>query len=130
MQLPASLPYAALAVLAVAVHGAFIFYLVSGGFLAWRWPATVGLHVLAVLWGVASLTFGLPCPLTDLERLGRAGAGWSDLPPAGFIDHYLTGVLYPAHNAPAVQVLVFVAILGSWLGLGFRRRARSADVPG
>lgn len=112
-----SLPYATVVVLAVAVHFVFIGYLVFGGFLAWRFPATLWLHISVVLWGAASLTLGLSCPLTDLERFGRAGAGMAELPPEGFIEHYLNGVWYPADAATAVQALVFVAVVGSWVGL-------------
>lgn len=130
MQLVDSLPYTIVVVCAVAVHFAFICYLVVGGLLAWRWPATFVLHVMAVLWGVASLTLGLPCPLTDLERFGRAGAGMSALPPEGFIEHYLTGVWYPADSAVTVQLLIFVVVAGSWLGLArLRMRSSSAGVP-
>lgn len=131
MQFLDSLPYTIVVLCAVAVHFAFIGYLVFGGFLAWRWPATLALHGVAVLWGVASLTFGLPCPLTDLERFGRAGAGMAELPPEGFIEHYLTGVWYPADSAVAVQLLVVAVVAGSWLGAVRRRLwSKSAVVPG
>lgn len=124
-----ALPYTIVVVLTVAVHFVFICYLAVGGFLAWRWPATVGWHIAAVVWGVASLTAGLPCPLTDLERFGRAGAGMGELPSEGFIAHYLTGVWYPAESAAAVQALVLAAVVGSWVGLVIRRRTRPAESP-
>ena len=124
-----AVPYTIVVILTVALHAVFLCYLVVGGFLAWRWPATIGLHIAAVVWGAASLTVGLPCPLTDLERYARAGAGLGELPPAGFIDHYLTGVLYPAEWATAIQVLAFVAVVVSWVGLSIRSRRRSAALP-
>lgn len=120
-----ALPYTIVVVLAVALHFVFIGYLVVGGFLAWRRPATIGLHLAVVGWGAASLTLGLPCPLTDLERFGRAGAAMGELSAEGFIEHYLTGVWYPADSTAAVQALVFCTVLCSWLGLGVRRPRRS-----
>ncbi len=117
-------PYTIVVVLTVAVHFVFICYLVFGGFLAWWRPASIGLHIAVVVWGAASLSLGLPCPLTDLERFGRAGAGMGELAPEGFIEHYLTGVWYPADSATALQALIFVAVLGSWVGLSIRRRTR------
>lgn len=117
--------YTIVVVHAIAAHFVFICYLVVGGFLAWRRPATIGLHVAVVGWGAASLTLGLPCPLTDLERFARAGAEMGELAPGGFIEHYLTGVWYPADTEVAVQALIFVAVLGSWVGLSVRRRRRS-----
>ncbi|MCB0950833.1 MAG: DUF2784 domain-containing protein [Mycobacterium sp.] len=122
MNLVGALPYTIVVVLAVVAHLVFIGYLVVGGFLAWLRPATIGLHIAVVAWGTASLMLGLPCPLTDLERFARGGAGMADLPPEGFIEHYLTGVWYPADAEVAVQVLVFITVLGSWVGLGIRRR--------
>jgi len=120
------LPFTTIVVLTVVVHFAFIGYLVIGGFLTWRWPSTIGVHVAVVVWGVAGLVLGLPCPLTDLERFARAGAGMAPLPPEGFIEHYITGEWYPADSAAVVQALVFAAVLGSWVGLSIRSRTRSA----
>ncbi len=100
--------------IAVAAHFAFLGYLVAGGFLAWRWPRTFWMHLIAVSWGIAGIAMTLPCPLTSLERWARAGAGMPPLPADGFIAHYLTGVFYPAHLAVAVQVVVFALVLVSW----------------
>jgi hypothetical protein len=120
MKDPAVIAFVILVALTVAVHFAFVGYLVIGGFLAWRWPRTIALHVPVVLWGVGSIAFGFPCPLTDLERWARAGAGMRPLSPDGFIAHYITGVLYPAGFAVEVQVLVFTAVLASWIVLATR----------
>jgi Protein of Unknown function (DUF2784) len=115
MKDPAVIAFAIVVAVTVAAHFAFIGYLVIGGFLAWRWPRTIWLHVPVVVWGVGSVAFGLPCPLTDLERWARAGAGMNPLPSEGFIAHYITGVLYPAGVAVGVQTLAFAAVLASWI---------------
>lgn len=124
-----ALPYTIVVILTVALHFVFLGYLIVGGFLAWRWPATFGLHIAAVVWGAASLTVGLPCPLTDLERYARARAGMADMAPGGFIEHYLTGVLYPVEWTTLIQALAFVAVLLSWVGLNIRNRRRPAATP-
>lgn len=119
-------------VLIVAVHLAFIGYVVVGGFLALRWPRTRWLHVVAVLWAVA-IVAGSDCPLTWLERRARAGAGMAALPPEGFIAHYLTGSVYPAGWTTVVEVAVLAAIAGSWLLYGreaLRRRRYGGDHAG
>jgi len=120
MKDPAVIAFVILVALTVAAHFAFVGYLVIGGFLAWRWPRTIALHAPVVLWGVGSIAFGFPCPLTDLERWARAGARIHPLPPEGFIAHYITGVLYPAGLSVEVQVLVFTAVLASWIVLATR----------
>jgi hypothetical protein len=98
----------------VAAHFAFIGYLMVGGFVALRWPRTIFLHILAVVWGVGSLSVHLPCPLTDLERWARARAGMAPLPSDGFIAHYITGVLYPADAVGVVAAVVFAVVIVSW----------------
>jgi hypothetical protein len=118
MKDPAVIAFAIVVALTVAAHFAFIGYLVIGGFLAWRWPRSIWLHIPVVVWGVGSIVMGLPCPLSSVERWARAGAGMTALPPEGFIAHYITGVLYPAELAVAVQVLVSATVLASWAVLG------------
>lgn len=127
---PGTVAFASVVVLTVGVHFAFIGYLVIGGFLAWRWPVTIGLHVVVVLWGLAGLVLGLPCPLTDLERFARTGAGMATLPPQGFIEHYITGVWYPARFSTTVQVLVLAVVLASWVGFSIRSRKRPVGKSG
>ncbi|OBF25272.1 hypothetical protein A5727_04850 [Mycobacterium sp. ACS4331] len=105
----------ALVIGTVAVHFAFIGYLVIGGFLALRWRRTLALHILAVLWGIGSTLYPLPCPLTSVERWARERAGMGPLPPDGFIAHYLTGVLYPGGAVGVVRGLVVGVVLLSWL---------------
>lgn len=110
----------ALVGLAVVVHVGFLCYLIVGGFLALRWRRTIWLHVLAALWGIAITTGHLDCPLTWLERWGRAKAGMAPLPPAGFIAHYINGVLYPASWADTVPVVVFALVTASWMLYAWR----------
>jgi hypothetical protein len=105
--------YAIVVALTVAVHFAFLGYLVVGGFLALRWRRTIWLHVPTVIWGIVTTTEHLDCPLTWLERWARARAGMPPL-PQGFIAHYITGVIYPASWAGAVQVVAFAMVAVSW----------------
>jgi hypothetical protein len=112
----------------VVAHFAFIGYLVVGGLVALRWPRTIFLHILAVVWGVGSLSLHLQCPLTDLERWARARAGMAPLPSDGFIAHYITGVLYPADAVGVVEAVVFTVVIVSWALLAYavvRGRRRS-----
>ena len=106
--------YQGIVALVVVVHFGFLCYLVVGGFLALRWRRTIWLHVVAALWGIAITAGHLDCPLTWLERWARAKAGMAPLPPAGFIAHYVIGVLYPASWAGAVPGVVFALVMASW----------------
>lgn len=110
-----------LAEVVMVAHFAFLAYLVVGGFLAWRWPRTIVVHALVAAWGLASVLLRIECPLTGLEDHFRAAAGQRGL-DRGFIDTYLTGVIYPAEYLRQVQVLVAVIVVASWVGFYRRRR--------
>ena len=115
--------YDGLATTALVVHLLFLGYLALGGFVAWRWPRTLPAHVAVVLWGVGSVLVGYGCPLTAVESWARGRAGRAGLAEGGFIDHYLTGVVYPERWLVAAQATVGVLVLVSWIGLWRRRRA-------
>jgi hypothetical protein len=113
--------YESVVALVVALHFAFIGYVVIGGFLALRWRRTIWLHIVAVIWGIAIATNRVDCPLTWLERWARARAGMAPLPPGGFIAHYVTGVIYPVGWVVGVQLVSFAVVALSW-ALYLRRR--------
>ncbi|MFE6924320.1 DUF2784 domain-containing protein [Nocardia sp. NPDC057663] len=110
------MPFRVLAELIAVTHVAFIAYVVAGGFLAWRWPRTIGLHLLAAAWGFGTILIGFECPLTHAENWARRSAALAELPAAGFIDHYLTGVIYPDSALGVVRLAAALAVLVSWAG--------------
>ena len=113
--------YQVLAQAAVAAHFLFLAYLLVGGFLAWsaHWRWTVLAHVPVVGWGIAIVTVGQTCPLTVLENWARVRAGQQGL-ARGFVDTYLTGVIYPARYLGEVRLLIAMVVLVSWLGIAVR----------
>jgi len=115
--------YAAIADLAMLAHFAFLVVLVLGGFAAWRWPRLIVVHVGLAIWGVLNAVVKVPCPLTAVEDWARRQGGEQGLPD-GFIDRYLTGVVYPEGNLAAIQLGVACVILASWIGLIVRLRRR------
>jgi Protein of Unknown function (DUF2784) len=122
--------YQLLATATMVVHFAFLAYVVTGGFLAWRWPHTIWLHLAMAGWGFSTVAFGWHCPLTYVEDWARRRAGEHGL-ATGFIDTYLEGVVYPQRFAGLMQLLAGVAVVTSWIGYAIlqarrpRRRARS-----
>lgn len=117
--------YRLLADATVALHAAFIVFVVVGGFLVWRDARWALLHLPAVAW-VAWLEFtGAICPLTPLENVLRARAGGEGY-AGGFIDHYLVPVIYPAGLTPGIQVALGAALVvgNAWLYWRAWRRRR------
>jgi hypothetical protein len=123
---------AILVVLTAAVHFAFIAYMVTGGWLALRWPRTIWLHIPVVIWGVAIEFIDFVCPLTWLERWARPRAGMAPMAADGFIDHYLTGVVYPVWAANLVLALALLTVFASWtvFAIAHRRRTSSPSEAG
>ncbi|MGI8528431.1 MAG: DUF2784 domain-containing protein [Geodermatophilaceae bacterium] len=113
----------------VTLHFGFLVFLVVGGFLAWRWPRVLVAHVATVGWGIAIVAFEWLCPLTYLENWFRAAAGQPEL-ANGFIDTYLTGIIYPGDRITEVRLAVGVVVAVSWGGLLVRwlRSRRTASI--
>lgn len=114
-------------VVTVGAHFAYLLYLPSGGFLALCWPRSIWSHVPTVLWGVGVVVFGLPCPLTEIERRARARAGMDPLPTSGFIGRYVDGVFYPTDRTGAAQALAFAAAGISWVAFASKTRRRNVS---
>ena len=94
----------------VALHFAFILFVVAGGFLAWRWRRVAWVHVPAAIWGVLIEFAGWICPLTPLENHFRIQAGQAGY-AGGFIEHYLIPIIYPGGLTPAIQVVLGGAVI-------------------
>lgn len=86
--------YRLLADFTVMAHFAFVLLVILGGLLVVRRRSVMCLHLPAVAWGVVIEWTGWTCPLTPLENwlrhLGEE-AGYT----GGFIEYYVTAILYP-----------------------------------
>lgn len=95
--------YRCLADTVVAAHFGFVVFVVLGGLLALRWPKAAWIHLPAAAWGVLIEYAGFVCPLTPLEIALRQRGGARGY-AGGFIEHYLTPVLYPSGLTRNAQV--------------------------
>ncbi len=108
----------------VVLHAAFVLFVISGGFFALRWRRLAWLHLPAALWGAVVEFMGWICPLTPLENHFRQLAGESGY-QAGFIEHYVVPVLYPAQYTPTLRVTLgalVVLLNAAAYAVYFRRR--------
>ena len=100
------------------LHGAFVAFVMLGGFLAWRWRAVLWAHVPAAVWGAAIEYAGGICPLTPLENALRARAGLEGY-RGGFVEHYVIPLLYPAGlTRPTQAVLGTVVVVVNLIAYG------------
>jgi hypothetical protein len=104
------LVYQRLADLVVVLHLAFVLFVVLGGVLVLRRPVLAWIHIPAALWGIGIEWLGGVCPLTPLENhLRRLGgeAGYE----GGFVEHYVTQLLYPSGITRGLQIGLGVLVL-------------------
>lgn len=83
-----------LAILVVAVHAAWLFLVIFGAMWTRRRPIWSGLHVAALLWGIAVEAGPWPCPLTLAENYFEASAGHASYLPTALL-HLLNSIVYP-----------------------------------
>ena len=119
--------YRLLADAVLIIHMAFVLWVVLGCVVVWRWPWAARLHLPAVVWGAYIEFAGAICPLTTLEieyRQRGGQAGYS----GGFIDHYITGCLYPEGLTRGMQVALGLVLLTANAVIYWRvlRRVRNA----
>jgi hypothetical protein len=98
--------FRAAADIVVALHAAFVAFVVLGGVLVARWRRLAWAHLPAAIWGVSIELTGWICPLTPLENYLRERSG-SSAYRGEFIEHYVLPLLYPAHLTREGQI---------WLG--------------
>ncbi len=101
--------YRILAEIVLILHLCFVIFVVFGGLLVLRRRSIAWLHLPAVVWGILVECFFWACPLTTLENRLR-GLGGEAGYEGGFIDHYISAVLY-AHISPQLRVTLGLLLI-------------------
>jgi hypothetical protein len=116
-----------LADLLVALHLAFVVFVVAGGLLVLRWPRLAWVHVPAAVWGALVEVTGWICPLTPLENWLRQRGGL-DVYAGDFVARYIAPTLYPEGLTRESQLLmgaVVVVLNAAIYTVVLRRRPRA-----
>jgi hypothetical protein len=110
---------------AVAVlHGVLVAFLLTGAWVALRWPRVLWLHVPVLLVILGLYLTGADCPLTTLELNLRESSGQPGY-TGGFIGHYVTEPLGFPIKATSTQIGIYAtAFLSNALGYGLQARRR------
>ncbi len=118
----------------VVLHLGFICFVMAGGFLVlkWRWLAYI--HIPAAIWGALIEFQGWGCPLTPLEQSLRQAGGQGGY-TGGFIEHYVTRVVYPDFLGRDLQIVLgaIVIVLNiavySWVIMRLAKRQKLNKKP-
>jgi Protein of Unknown function (DUF2784) len=100
----------------VALHLAFVLFVVAGGLLVIGWPRLAWAHIPAVVWGAWVEFSGWVCPLTPMENWLRQQSGQA-VSTASFVDRYVLPVLYPPALSRETQWLLGAFVLGVNAGM-------------
>lgn len=92
------------------LHLAFTMFTVLGGLLVLRRPSLLWVHLGAVLWGVVIEWADGVCPLTPLENFLRGHGGETGY-AGGFIEHYVTLLLYPGNLTIELRYLLGIGLV-------------------
>jgi predicted permease len=83
-----------LAALVLAIHLAWILWVIVGAFFTRGRPGWTAFHLASLLWGIIVEVGPWPCPVTLLEQGLELRAGepaWH----GSFLVHYLDAIVYP-----------------------------------
>jgi hypothetical protein len=93
-----------LAALALAIHLAWIFWVIFGALCTRRRPWLTAFHLASLVWGIIVEAGPWPCPLTLLEQYFESRARIPSY-SGSFLVHYLDAIVYP--NLPDALITAF-----------------------
>lgn len=93
-----------------AVHIAYVLFVVLGSLLVLRRPGLIWIHLLAVAWAVATLSFDLGCALTPLEKTFWRRGGREPY-PEGFLQHHVLRYRFPPEKSRQYHLALGAGVL-------------------
>ena len=100
--------YLAAAIVVLAVHLAFILWVIFGALFTRGRPLLRWLHIVSFVWGLVIEIFPWTCPLTFAENWLEARAGMAPY-EGGFLLHYLDALVYP--SVPPLLLTIAAAVV-------------------
>lgn len=106
-----------------AVHVSYVVFVMLGSLLVLRWPALLGVHLLAVVWAGATMIFDLGCPLTPWEKTFWKRGGREPY-EEGFLQHHVLRTRFDPASSRRNHILLgaFVLTLNAIVYLVVLRR--------
>jgi len=114
----------------VALHLAFIAFVMAGGVLTFKHRAWAIVHLPALAWAAWTEFTATVCPLTPWENAFRIEAGDAGYTES-FVEHYIVPLIYPQGLTPQTQVglgIGVVALNAAIYAIAWRKSRRTQDV--
>ena len=114
----------------VALHLAFIAFVIAGGLLTFKHRAWAVVHLPALAWAAWTEFTATLCPLTPWENAFRTEAGDAGYTET-FVENYIVPLIYPHGLTPQAQVglgIGIVALNAVIYALAWRRSRRTQDI--
>lgn len=92
----------------LVLHLAWLVFVIFGALVTRGRPVLTGLHLAALVWGIAVEVGPWPCPLTAAEQYFQQKAAMTPYTQS-FLVHYLDRLIYPEVDE-AVLVPIAVAV--------------------
>jgi hypothetical protein len=112
----------AAAILLLIAHILWLALVIFGVVFTRGRPVWSALHILALLWGIATESGPWPCPLTLAEQYFEQQAGWAAY-QGSFLLHYLNAIVSPGLPAWLLTAAGLV-VCGLNLAIYLRRLAK------
>ena len=100
--------YLAATILVLALHLAFILWVIFGAFFTRGRPVLRRIHIASMVWGLLIEIFPWTCPLTYAENWLEQHAGMAPY-QGGFLLHYLDALVYP--DVPPLLLTVAAVVV-------------------
>jgi hypothetical protein len=115
--------YLAATILVLALHLAFILWVIFGALFTRRRPVLRRIHIASMVWGLLIEIFPWTCPLTYAENWLELHAGLAPY-QGGFLLHYLDALVYP--DVPPLLLTVAAVVVAAVNAAIYWRRGRHA----
>ena len=114
----------AAAILVLALHLAFILWVIFGALFTRGRPLLRRIHIFSLIWGLLIEIFPWTCPLTFAENWLEQRVGIVPY-QGGFLLHYLDALVYP-DVPPLLLTLAATVVVAANIVVYWRRGPRSS----
>ena len=93
-----------------SIHIAYVVFVLIGSLLVLRWPSLMWIHLIAVIWAIATMSLDLGCPLTPWEKTFWRRGGQEPY-EEGFLQHHVLRRRFPPEKSRQYHTMIGIGVL-------------------